>query len=133
MSGPGTGPGDLAEASVAKVCARRGTARRCTGGASKEELRRIGHAKTLQPQIQTIALRKADRLRQCGIQVEKAGPAEIVPAHIPECSGRWRGEARRSEPGTAGADPMKAVHRSNQIRRLGIPWRQKRGRNGCKG
>jgi len=52
----------------------------------EEELRRICGAKCLQTQVQIAALRKSDRLGQCGIQIEKAGPAEIVPPHIAECS-----------------------------------------------
>ncbi len=122
------GLGDVAEAGAAQRHASL-----CAIAVSKEELRRICRAKCLQAQIQTVALRKSDRFRQCSIQVEKVGPAKIVPSHIAEWhnSGSWIlgriSKARRGEPWIAEADAVKNFYRGNQIRRLRVVRRQKRG------
>src|SRR6202040_3605340 len=90
-------------------------------------LRCVCYAKSLQAQLQTVAFGESDRLEQRRIQVEKAGPAEKVPPYITERVCRRSSEARRGEPRIAGADPVKDLHRSNQIRCLCIARREKRG------
>src|SRR5260370_14268513 len=112
-------------------CPRRGTARRRTVGAIEEELRRVGHAECFQPQVQIVAFRESDGLEQGSIQVEKAWPAEEVPPHVAECLARWSSKARRVERGI-GADAVKDLDGSNQIRSLGVVRRQKRGGTGGK-
>src|SRR6202795_1044380 len=82
------GTRDLAEATAAqRQPCRAATVR------GEEELRRICHAKCFQAQIQIVALRKSDRLGQGTIQVEKVGPAKIVPPHVTEGSARRSSEA----------------------------------------
>lgn len=119
---------DSAEAGAAQRRSRRGAT-----VSGEEELRRIRHAKSLQAQVQVVALRKSDRLGQCSIQVEKVGPAKIVPPHIAEWNNlgnrilRRISEARGGEPGITEADAVKDLHRGNQIRRLRVVRCQKRG------
>src|SRR5260370_8345570 len=72
-------------------------------------------------------------MRKCSIDVEKVGPAKIVPPHVAEWHNlvnrilRRISEARRGEPGITEADTMKDLHRGNQIRRLRVVRRQKGG------
>ncbi len=58
---------DVAKTGAAQRSTRRGTARRCTVGVVKIELRRICGAERLQAQIQIEPLRESDGLRESRI------------------------------------------------------------------
>src|SRR5204863_2090794 len=97
------GAGDFAKAGAAKCCAGCGTSIR-----REEKLRRVGHSKSFQPQIEIQSLRKANGLGQCCVQVEEVGTAEIVAAHGTEGTrGRGSRETGRAEPRIAFPNAVK--------------------------